>query len=155
MLAEIVWADCSVKNQDPHKSHIEFLLESLPTPQFHLSPQGSNSPIILLNDKGLYVEDSLVCEWPNNSFSKTSEPDRVLGFDGEKLSKPCPKEIPVKSGFGDMGVGTAVLCVEVEAVKNNSAEVQYKGKRLYLNFQNIPKNKWRYEPPIKKKTHPQ
>jgi len=152
MFAEACWADCSAKNQDPHKPHVEFLLESLPTLQFYLSPHGANSPIIQLNDKGLYVEGNLVCEWPNNSFSKTPEPNRVLGFDGEKLSKPCPKEVPVKSGFGDMGVGTAVLCVEVEAVKNSIAEVQYKGKRLYLSLQEMPKDNWRYELPRKKKS---
>ena len=147
MAAKTSWAECSAKNQDTKKAHVEFVLASLPALRFFSDSDRTGRPIIQLNDRGLYVGDSLVCEWPNGSFSRTTEPNRVLGFDGREFSKPCPNNVPVKSGFGDMGLGTAVLCVEVEMIDNDIAELQYDNRRLSLDLQGIPKDSWRYQPP--------
>jgi len=100
------------------------------------------NPGILLNEKGAYIDNDLVCSWPHESFSQEIEPNRVLGFDGQLLSKPCPVGFPIESGFGDLGVGTAVLCLEVSKQTEEVIEVSYKSMMYYLDVKSLNDMSW-------------
>jgi hypothetical protein len=139
-------ADCSAKNQDPRKAHIELRLSSLTRLQFYRNADLAGPPAMRLDERGLHVGTELACAWPGGSFRETAEPNRVLGFDGSTISRPCADDLPVKSGFGDGGIGTAVLCVEVRRVSKGRAKVPYGGADLYLDLRNLPKESWSYEP---------
>ncbi len=139
-------ADCSAKNQDPRKAHVELRLSSLPRLQFYRTADLTGPPVMRLDERGLHVGGELACAWPGGSFRETAEPNRVLGFDGSTISRPCADDLPVKSGFGDGGIGTAVLCVEVRRVSKGRAKVRYRGGDLYLDLRSLPKGSWSYEP---------
>jgi hypothetical protein len=139
-------ADCSAKNQDPRKAHVELRLTSLPRLQFYRAADLAGPPVMRLDERGLHVGTELACAWPGGSFRATAEPNRVLGFDGSTIAYPCAGDLPVKSGFGDGGIGTAVLCVEVRRVTRGLAKVPYRGADLYLDLRSLPKGSWSYEP---------
>lgn len=142
-------ADCNARNQDPLKAHIELSLAALPPLRFYRAADRAAPPVMHLDDRGLHLGNVLSCSWPGESFQATTEPNRVLGFDGAGVSRPCPGDLPVKSGFGDGGIGTAVLCVEVKSVRKDFATVSYRGADLYLDLRNLPSGSWSHQPPGK------
>jgi hypothetical protein len=139
-------ADCNARNHDPAKAHVELSVAALPLLRFYRTADRAGPPVMHLDDRGLHVGNVLACSWPGESFQGTAEPNRVLGFDGIGTSRACPGDLPVKSGFGDAGIGTAVLCVEVKRVRKGIATVPYRDADLYLDLRGLPRGSWSYEP---------
>lgn len=136
---------CTSLNHDRTKSHIQLSLGSTPDLKFFDKNNFKGEPRIRLNEKGAYVGNELLCSWPQGSFTKEIEPNRVLGFDGQEVSNPCPVGFPIESGFGDLGVGTAILCLEVSRQSGDAFEVLYKGKSYFLDPKTLKSMNWKME----------
>lgn len=136
---------CTSLTHDRTKSHLELSLSTVPDLKFYERTDMKGGPAIRLNDKGAYMGNTLLCSWPRGSFLSEKEPNRVLGFDGKRVSNPCPSGFPVESAFGDLGVGTAVLCLEITRQTGDIFEVSYKGKSYYLDPKTLNKMKWKKE----------
>lgn len=128
------------------KNYIELSLQHEPRIEFYESANMNGEPLIKLDRDGLFVNDAQVCGWPNGNFFASAEPNRVLGFNGEEMTHPCPVDVPVKSGFGDYGKGTGVLCVEITALRLNVAETYYFDNPLFFSLQGLPADSWKYVP---------
>jgi hypothetical protein len=63
----------------------------------------------------------------------------VLGFSTPDLIeyKPCPRDLPIKSTWGDGGNGVAMLYVEVDQVKGTDAGATYQGEKLVLELKGL------------------
>ena len=141
------YAECSCINlaHDRTKQHIRLSLSSAPHLKFFDNRRMKGKPHILLNEKGAYIDNDLICSWPHESFSQALEPNRVLGFDGQEVNKPCPAGFPIESGFGDLGVGTAVLCLEIIQQTDGIIEISYKNKSYYLDAKSLKGMNWKNE----------
>lgn len=141
------YAECSCASfaHDRTKPHIQLSLDSAPDLKFYDNRKMEGKPRIRLNEKGAYIDNDLACSWPHESFSQAIEPNRVLGFDGQTINKPCPAGFPIESGFGDLGVGTAVLCLEVIQQADDIIEISYKDKLYYLDAKRLRGMNWRKE----------
>ncbi len=140
-------ASCTAENMDPRSTYIEiYVQQNEPALEFYKTANMNGEPFMELNREGLYIGEEQVCGWPNGNFFASGEPNRVLGFNGEEMTHPCPGDVPVKSGFGDYGKGTAVLCVEITGLRLNSAETTYLDEPLFFSLQRMPENSWRYVP---------
>lgn len=92
---------------------------------------------MVLNRDGLTRNGEKICGWSGGSFFGATEPNRIL---------QCPNVTPVESGFGDSGVGTAVLCIELARSPARIAEVFYDGKKYYFGLDKLEKGSWALEP---------
>lgn len=133
---------CDGIEHDANLAHVQLDVDQPPDIDFHADQDLHGTPILRLDDRGLFAEGRLLCGWPNGRFQETPEPDRVLGFD---QATPCPRS-PVKSGLGDNGVGTAVLCIEIVRHTDGVAQADFSGAPLYFSLRNLPIGKWGLEP---------
>lgn len=128
---------CAKIKHDRSKPHVELSLDTPPNMRFFRDRRLRGEPSLVLNQEGLTINGEKICRWSGGSFFKATEPNRLL---------QCPNDIPIESGFGDSGVGTAVLCIELTRLPTKIAEVLYNGEKYYFDLETIEKNKWTIEP---------
>lgn len=138
------WRACDIGtgDHDPSKEHVRIDLESW-VPEVRLKAERAEEPELYLNGSGLHHGLRLLCPWPKRRFDRSRSANMVLGFDGERVSSPCPEGSPFVSGFGDGGRGSAVLCLAVEKRLGGFVETSYRGKKHFLELSKLPPGAWR------------
>lgn len=128
----------------PERAHIQLLLSDVvPTFALTQNPDGSGEAI-RLGERGLFVDDGLVCEWPGGRYDPGNAANMVLGYatvsaDGSPQDyRGCRPGLPVISTWGDCGIGAATLYIEVLSRVGPIVETQYGGQRYYLDLNDLP-----------------
>ena len=149
LLAVLLWSRASVGGQyipvNERKSHLDFNFEpGLPQLKFFETKDFKGLPLVELNDQGLFIGKTRKCRWPKGDFSTADSYNMVLepispseNKFGRIVEKPCTDSGPIRSTWGDGGIGTAVLFVELESLEKDIAKVTYGSKSLYLNLKNL------------------
>jgi hypothetical protein len=133
---------CTGIEHNAHRAHAQIDVDEPPDINFYATRDLQGTPVLRLDDRGLSADGQLLCGWPDGRFQETPEPNRVLGSGQEA---PCPRS-PVKSGFGDNGVGTAVLCIELVRHSDGLAQVEFRGAPLYFSLGSFQAGTWGLEP---------
>lgn len=111
------------------RSHVLIRLDSSAPADFKafrdraLSKPGS----FVLDEKGLSRYGKPLCHWLGGDFD-AKRADIIL--------ENCPADSPLKNGWGDRGVGGAVMCLEVEGRAGDVAWFSFRGERQYLSLAN-------------------
>ena len=133
---------CDGIEHDANRAHVQLDVDQLPNIDFYADQDLHGTPVLQLNDRGLFAGELLLCGWPNGRFEETPEPNRVLDRDQETR---CTQG-PIRSGFGDNGAGTAVLCIEIVRHTDEFAQADFRGAPVYFSLRSLPIGKWSLEP---------
>lgn len=129
---------------NPERAQIQLLLSrSGPTLALTQAPDGSGKAI-RLDERGLFVDGELVCSWPGGRYDPANAGNMVLGYatvsaDGSPHEYTgCRPGLPIVSTWGDCGMGTATLFIEVLSRAGPIVETKYGDQRYYLDLNDLP-----------------
>jgi hypothetical protein len=125
----------AVAQLDPTRAHIG-ILEDAVVLHFYPIPEASGEPVIVLDARGLWISQELVCRWPNGAKPGDSLlqcPDDVCSG-----AASCARHLPIVSALGDNGLGGPVLRIEVRRKLGRWIEVEYRGMSYFVDLQSLP-----------------
>ena len=122
---------------DPTRAHVRLYPKAAPDLKFFANRNLRGLPAIRLNGRGAFVEDQLVCSWPDGQYDPGNAANMVLGYEtrpeiGNAKYDPCPPGFPIISMWGDGGLGGADLYIEVASRKGTIVDVRYAGRSYYF-----------------------
>lgn len=103
---------------------------------------GLSGPAVLhLNDEGLSADGKLACSWPGGRWQESREANMVLGYrsvDATGYQGCTPADLPIISTWGDRGLGSAALYIEVVSRRGHIIETRWAARRLYFDLNSLP-----------------
>ena len=112
--------------------------------RFYDNRQMIGEPVIHLTNRGLFIDGTLVCSWPDGRFNPSSR-YMWLGFEAlspEPYDAPpsgyrgCPSGVPIETLY-DFGAGTRIVIAVVER-RESIAAVEYGMRKLFLDLDALP-----------------
>lgn len=129
---------------NPERAQIQLLLSRVaPTIALTQHPDGSGDAI-RLDKRGLFVDGKLACRWPGGRYDPGNSTNMVLGYENVSADgspqdyRGCPSGLPIVSTWGDCGIGTATLYIEVHSPLGPLVETRYATRSFYLDLNDLP-----------------
>jgi len=124
-------------------AHIWVLMPDRWDVRLYSDPNLTGDPVIHLTDDGLFVNGERVCSWPGGRYDRAQEPNMVLGYRdfgsvASQVYDGCRVQTPVLSTWGDNGIGTAAVFLEVAERRGNIVELRFGARKVYLDLNSLP-----------------